>query len=170
MKPLLLVDGYNVIGAWRRAVTGGWTVEESRERLQRALEDYAGYSGVEVLLVFDGHLSSRKQRTSEQNAQVTCVFTKQGETADHYIEAAVALLSRRRPLQVATSDSVEQTVVWGRGAERMSARELLNELEEIRERRKRAHAPAPVSNRNPLEERLSPEQRTIMERMRRQKE
>jgi len=171
MKPLLLVDGYNIIGAWPLAIHEGWSVEEARERLQRALEDYAGYSGIEVMLVFDGHLSDRRQRSHDRAGSVTCVFTKQGETADHYIEAVAANNPRRRPLQVATSDSVEQTVVLGRGAERVSARELLGELAEVRARGKRAHAAAvPAYNRNPIEERLPQEQREKLERMRRQKE
>jgi len=170
MKPLLLVDGYNIIGAWPQAVHEGWSIEEARERLQRALEDYAGYAGVEVVLVFDGHQSDRRQRSRDRAGAVTCVFTKQGETADHYIEAAAANNPRRRPLQVATSDGVEQTVVLGRGAERVSARELLRDLAEVRSRGNRAHAAAPASNRNPIEERLPPEQREKLERMRRQRE
>lgn len=170
MRPLLLVDGYNIIGAWPQAVREGWTVEESRERLQRALEDYAGYAGVEVILVFDGHRSDRRQRSRERFGALTCVFTKQGETADHYIEAVASNHPKQRPLQVATSDGVEQTVVMGRGAIRLSARELLGELAEVRTRGSRAHAAAPVSNRNPIEAQLPREQREKLERMRRQKE
>ncbi len=170
MRPLLLVDGYNIIGAWPQAVREAWTIEESRERLQRALEDYAGFSGIEIILVFDGHHSDRKKRSREQTGALTCVFTKQGETADHYIESVAHNNPKHRPLQVATSDSVEQTVVLGRGAVRLSARELLSELSEVRTRGKHAHAADPVTKRNPIEERLPPEQREKLEQMRRQKE
>ncbi len=166
MKPLLLVDGYNIIGAWPRAVKAGWTIEEARDRLQRALEDYAGYVGVEVVLVFDGHLSDRKQRSHEQHGALTLVFTKQGETADHYIEACAHNNPKYRPLQVATSDGTEQTVVMGRGAVRISARELLRELDEVRTRGTQAHVRPAVMQRNLLEERLSPEQREKLEKMR----
>lgn len=55
MKPLLIVDGYNVIGAWSEAEKKGWSLDESRDRLMRQLEDYAGFSGEEILLVFDGY-------------------------------------------------------------------------------------------------------------------
>jgi predicted RNA-binding protein with PIN domain len=168
MKPLLLVDGYNIIGAWSRAVREGWTIEESRDRLQRALEDYAAYAGVEVTLVFDGHHGERKQRSRERTGALTCVFTRQGETADHYIEAVAANHPRYRPLQVATSDNVEQTVVLGRGAVRISAREMLAELTEVRARGAQAHAEDPATRRNPIEARLPPEQREKLERMRRQ--
>jgi len=171
MRPLLLVDGYNIIGAWPQAVHEGWSIEEARERLHRALEDYDGYAGVEVLLEFEGHLSDRRQRSRDRTGNLTCVFTKKGETADHYIEATANNNPRRRPLQVATSDGVQQTVVLGRGAERVSARELLRDLTEVRARGSRAHAAAPAaSNRNPLEERLPPEQRERLERMRRSRD
>ena len=167
MKPLLLVDGYNIIGAWPQAVREGWPIEASRERLQRALEDYAGYAGVEVVLVFDGHHSENRRRARELAGALTVVFTRQGETADHYIEAVAARHPKYRPLQVATSDRVEQTVVMGRGAIRISARELLEELAEVRARGGRAHAADTASHRNRLEDRLPPEQRERLERMRR---
>lgn len=139
MKPLLLVDGYNIIGAWPQAVREGWPVEEARLRLQTALEDYAGYAGVEIILVFDGHLSDRRKRSRERYGDLTCVFTKQGETADNYIEAIASNHPGYRPLQVATSDGVEQTLVLGRGAVRISARELLEEVREVRARGGKAH-------------------------------
>ena len=168
MKPLLLVDGYNIIGAWPQAVHAGWTIEEARDRLLRAMQDYAGYTGTEVVLVFDGHLSDRRQRSMERVGDVSCVFTRQGETADHYIEATAAQTPRYRALQVATSDATEQTVVLGRGATRLSARELLGEMAEVRGRGKRAHAAPPTVQRNTLEARLTPAQREVLERMRRQ--
>ena len=55
MKPLLIVDGYNVIGAWKDAEKHGWSLDECRDRLIHLLQDYAGYTGQEVLLVFDGY-------------------------------------------------------------------------------------------------------------------
>ena len=63
MKPLLIVDGYNVIGAWSEAEKKGWSLDESRDRLMRQLEDYAGFSGEEILLVFDGARRRRKRNT-----------------------------------------------------------------------------------------------------------
>ena len=55
MKPLLLVDGYNVIGAWNVPREEHLTIQEARERLIHLIADYAGYSGEEVIVVFDGH-------------------------------------------------------------------------------------------------------------------
>lgn len=90
MKPLLIVDGYNVIGAWSEAEKKGWSLDESRDRLMRQLEDYAGFSGEEILLVFDGYQSERTTTTEEKHGDLTLIFTRHGETADSYIERAAA--------------------------------------------------------------------------------
>ena len=128
MKPLLIVDGYNVIGAWREAEKKGWSLDESRDRLMRQLEDYAGFSGEEILLVFDGYQSERTTTTEEKHGDLTLIFTRHGETADSYIERAAAQTPRYRELRVATSDGLEQSQVLSSGAIRMTSRELLREL------------------------------------------
>ena len=132
MKPLLIVDGYNVIGAWGEAERGGWTVEESRGRLLHALQDYGGYTGEEIVLVFDGYMSDRRLRTEEQYGPVTLVYTRHAETADSYIERLVAETPRYRQVRVATSDGLEQSQVLSTGAARMTSRELLRELNQTR--------------------------------------
>ena len=106
MKPLLIVDGYNVIGAWSEAEKKGWSLDESRDRLMRQLEDYAGFSGEEILLVFDGYQSERTTTTEEKHGDLTLIFTRHGETADSYIERAAAQTPRYRELRVATSDGL----------------------------------------------------------------
>ncbi len=128
MNPLLIVDGYNIIGAWPRARQMGWTMEESREQLLRELQSYAGFSGCEIVLVFDGYQSDRKLRTEEKHGAVTLVYTRRGETADSYIERLAAETPRYRPLSVATSDGLEQSQILSTGGTRMTARELLREL------------------------------------------
>ncbi len=133
MKPLLLVDGYNVIGAWPEAARAGWSVEESRDHLLHALQDYAGYIGEEIVLVFDGYQSDRRVRTEESFGAVTVVFTLRGETADSYIERLVAETPRYRPVRVATSDGLGQSQVLSTGATRMTSRELLRELRQTRQ-------------------------------------
>ncbi len=142
MKPLLIVDGYNVIGAWSEAEKKGWPLDESRDRLMRQLEDYAGFSGEEILLVFDGYQSERTTTTEEKHGDLTLVFTRHGETADSYIERAAAQTPRYRELRVATSDGLEQSQVLSSGAIRMTSRELLRELREMRKKR---HVGAPES-------------------------
>ena len=63
MKPLLLVDGYNVIGAWSVPREEHLSIEQARERLVHLIADYAGYSGEEVIVVFDGHYTDRPTRS-----------------------------------------------------------------------------------------------------------
>lgn len=168
MKPLLLVDGYNIIGAWGEVKAHGWTMQEARDQLIHRLSDYAGYAEVEVVLVFDGLYSDRRQRTQERVAGVSVVYTKRGETADSYIEAAADAAPKYRKLRVATSDALEQVVTMGRGALRISARELLRDVGETRSRGRSLRSAA-SSGRNDLSSRLPPEQREALERMRRQK-
>ena len=86
MKPLLYVDGYNVIGAWPQAQRENWPLDVCRDRLIHLLEDYAGYSGQEVWLVFDGYRTDRTLRTVDERDGLTVVYTRHGETADHYID------------------------------------------------------------------------------------
>jgi len=129
---VLLVDGYNIIGAWPE-ITHGRTLEESREALISRLHDYAGYTGQTVIAVFDAWQSGRRGRSDEEFGRFRVVFTKKGETADHYIERYCSERSRavsldRVELRVATSDGVEQVVTLGRGATRLSARELIEEI------------------------------------------
>jgi len=168
MIPLLLVDGYNVIGQWARAARKGWTIDQSRERLAHLLSEYASFEGVEVVLVFDGVHSERLTRSQDKQGAVTVVFTRQGETADQYIERLADQTPRHRELRVATSDNVEQTVVLGRGASRVPARELLRDMDESR--RKQAERIGDRTIKSfPIYQRLPPEQREALERLRRGK-
>ena len=90
MKALLIVDGYNVIGAWKEAEKHAWSMDESRDRLRHLLMDYSGYTGEEVVLVFDGYQSDKRLTTEEKHGDLLLVFTKHGETADSYIERKVS--------------------------------------------------------------------------------
>ena len=137
MKPLLVVDGYNVIGAWELAAKKGWSFEECREQLTVRLEEYAAFHGCEVILVFDGTRSERLLRSHETRGTVEVVFTRHGEIADQYIERlcdsyAEDVEFRRAEVRVATSDALEQTIILGRGATRISSRELLLEMSQAR--------------------------------------
>lgn len=164
MKPLLLVDGYNVIGAWTVPQREHLTIEESRDRLIHMIADYAGYSGEEVIVVFDGHYTDRPMSTRIEQYGIQVVFTRHGESADNYIEASCEAAPKWRKVRVATSDAVEQTVTMGRGAVRISSREFLMELSQVRTQGKRTVAAPP--SRGDLLTRLTPHQREIFDRMR----
>ncbi|MDL2205566.1 NYN domain-containing protein [Eubacteriales bacterium OttesenSCG-928-N13] len=135
-KRLLIVDGYNVLNQGV-AYLSGKPLDDARDRLIRELHDYAAYSDQQLTLVFDAWQSDRKQRTIERTGHITVVFTKRGETADQYIERLCDEHARdvdlgRLEIRVATSDGVEQTIVFGRGATRIPARELLIEMDQMR--------------------------------------
>jgi len=167
MKPLLLVDGYNVIGAWKKAHQENWSLDESRDRLLRLLEDYGGYTGEEVVLVFDAHQSDRLTRSEEIYPHARLVFTKKGETADTYIERQTALAPKYRQVRVATSDGLEQSQILSVGAVRLSARELIRELEHIPQKGLAEHQAQQGLQRNPLWNHLSPRQQMELEKLRR---
>ena len=169
MKPLLYVDGYNVIGAWTEAERESWPLDECRDRLLHLMEDYAGYTGQEVWLVFDGYRTERPVRTVEARDVLTVVYTKHGETADHYIERMCQQLPKYREARVATSDGVEQTLILGRGATRLSARELWRELSAVRSSGRDRHKAKPQSGGTSMTASLSAEQFAQLDELRRRK-
>ena len=133
---ILIVDGYNVLNA-RRHLEGAAALADAREKLLAELQDYAGYSGQKVILVFDAWRGDRQTRSVEEYGPVQVVFTRKGEIADHYIERlcdsyAEDVEFRRAEVRVATSDALEQTIILGRGATRISSRELLLEMSQAR--------------------------------------
>lgn len=167
MKPLLIVDGYNVIGAWSEAEKNRWALDECRDRLLHLLEDYGGYTEEEVVLVFDGYQSDRRIRTEETHGCLTLVYTCHGETADSYIERLVAQTPRYRAVRVATSDGLEQSQVLSTGATRLTARELLIELRHARQSGLSAHRASAAGRRQSLETRLPEGTRLALEKLRR---
>ena len=169
MRPLLIVDGYNVIGAWREAEKERWSIDECRDRLLRLLEDYSGYSGEDVVLVLDGYQSDRKTRTEEQFGNLTLVYTRHGETADSYIERLVAQTPKYRAVRVATSDGLEQSQVLSTGAIRLTSRELLRELRHLRQRGMEQHRTVSAAPKASLASRLPQDTLNALEAMRRGK-
>ncbi|BCA84630.1 DNA-binding protein [Enterococcus saigonensis] len=125
-KQLLIVDGYNMIGAWPELVSlkKAEKLEDARETLLSLLSNYAKYEGLEIIVVFDAQfVPGITQRYTKYQLQV--IFTEEGETADSYIERVSGELNNAlTQVTVATSDLAEQWVVFSQGALRTSAREL----------------------------------------------
>lgn len=167
MKQVLLVDGYNMIGAWPelRAMMED-SLEDARDRLLDMLANYRGYSGKKVIVVFDAHqvpgLGSRFRQGG-----VDVIYTKEKETADEVIERLAGELAGRRSIvQVATSDLTEQHVAFGRGALRVSARELLIAVREAEEGiRRRLEQPPP--RKSSFDQALTDEMKALLEKWRR---
>ena len=132
MEEVLIVDGYNIIGASQSLhVLKEDDLEKARDWLIDKLADYQGFTGIKVYLIFDAHRVTgigKKYKTKK----IDVIYTKENETADEYIEKLAGDLRRvQRRIYVATSDHTEQWVVFGQGALRKSARELIIELNNI---------------------------------------
>jgi len=136
----LLVDGYNIIFAWddlRELALRD--IKSARDKLMDILSNFAGYRPEKVILVFDAYKVAGGPREVLRWHNIDVVFTKEAETADLYIEkTAHTLVSQKYKVTVATSDAVEQIIIFGAGAYRMSAQMLLEEIifteRELRER------------------------------------
>lgn len=130
-RQLLLVDGYNMIGAWPELVLlkKQERLEDARDALLNRLSNYAKFEGLEIIVVFDAQLVPGVTQ-SYQKYQLIVIFTKEDETADSYIERTAGKLNDRlTQVTVATSDLAEQWVIFSQGALRTSARELYKTIE-----------------------------------------
>ena len=132
MQNILLVDGYNMIGAWKELrVLRDENFEDARDRLVELMAEYKAVKGWRVIIVFDAHLVPGTEQLYIQH-DVEVIFTRKNETADERIEKlSTDLKGRKIQIHVATSDMTEQNVVFGHGALRKSARELEIEMEII---------------------------------------
>lgn len=128
-KQYLLVDGYNIIFAWDELKElAAVNIDAARAALQDVLADYQGFKGMTLILVFDAYKVRGNHGSVEKYHNIYVVYTKEAQTADAYIEETVHEIGRRERVTVATSDGLEQTIVFGEGAVRMSARELYEEI------------------------------------------
>ncbi len=132
MKRLLFVDGYNIIGDWPELKTlQEKDLEGARDMLIEKMAEYQAYTGVEVTIVFDAHMVPGLGKKYRQY-ELGIIYTKEKETADECIERLVNETKRvDRQIYVATSDFMEQRVIFASGAYRKSARELRTEMEQI---------------------------------------
>lgn len=129
MMDILLVDGYNIIGAWPDLKKlKEKDLAAARDRLIERMAEYQAYSGYRVIVVFDAQYVQGTEK-KYHNYKVEVIFTKENETADERIEKmAIHLSNRKTQIHVATSDYTEQWAIFGQGALRISARELLTEM------------------------------------------
>ena len=148
---ILLVDGYNIIGAWSELrKLKEVKLLEARDRLIELMAEYKAYTGVRVIVVFDAHLVPGIENKKKQY-DVEVIYTRKNEIADERIEKLTKELSGRRiQIYVATSDLTEQRVIFGQGALRKSARELEIEMlsitSKITKKVKSIQDDKPVSN------------------------
>ncbi|WP_100405977.1 NYN domain-containing protein [Bacillus solitudinis] len=132
MKDILLVDGYNMIGAWPELrQLKDRDLGLARDRLVEIMAEYQAYTGFEVNIIFDAHMVPGIGK-KYNNFRINVLYTRESETADEHIEKLVHELKQiDTRIHVATSDFTEQSLVFGSGALRKSARELLIETEVV---------------------------------------
>ena len=125
----LLVDGYNILFAWDELKELSRTsLDTARHVLMNLLCNYQGYRGCTLILVFDAYKVPQGLGSVEKYHNIHIVYTRQAETADQYIERLSFELRGRRRVRVATSDNLEQLIILGHGAERISAQHFHDEV------------------------------------------
>ena len=128
----LLVDGYNIIFAWEELKKlAAQDVSAARGALEEILSNYQGFRKCVVILVFDAYKVKGNPGSVEKKGNIYVVYTKEAETADAYIEKATYDLGREHRVRVATSDALEQMIILGHGALRLSARTFQAEVEQV---------------------------------------
>lgn len=131
----LLVDGYNIIFAWDELkALAAENLEGARTKLMEIMCNYQGFCGCHLILVFDAYKVKGNPGSVEQFHNISVVYTKEAETADMYIEKTTKEIARKKRVRVATSDGMEQIIILGHGATRISARAFQEEVKRVNNR------------------------------------
>lgn len=132
MENYLLVDGYNIIFSWHElAALAETNIDAARKRLQDILCNYQGYKKCYLILVFDGYRVKGNPGEAYEYNNIHVIYTKEAETADQYIEKVSHETGRIHNVTVATSDHLEQLIIMGNGASRISAEDFYSEVEMV---------------------------------------
>lgn len=163
----LLVDGYNVIFAWEdlRELAEA-NLHAAQDKLMDILSNYQGYKKCTLILVFDAYKVEGHQEEVLKYHNIYVVYTKEAETADQYIEKTVHKIGRQNQVTVATSDRLEQIIIMGQGAQRISAKGLREEIEETNRQLRLDWHQHRQSSRNYLFDHISEELAQEMEQVR----
>lgn len=128
----LLIDGYNIVFAWPELKElASANIEGARGKLMDILCNYQGIRKCNLIIVFDAYRIEGHTTEIFDYHNIHVVFTKEAETADHYIEKFVHEHSKKYDVTVATSDGLEQVIIRGKGCALLSARELKEEVERV---------------------------------------
>ena len=167
LKEYLLVDGYNIIFAWEDLnELSKINIESARNKLMDRLSNYQGYKKMTLILVFDAYKVKGNPGSVMKYHNIYVDYTKEAETADQYIEKTVHEIGRKYQVTVATSDALEQVIILGQGGNRLSAANLLEEVEAVEaEISKKVKKEAP-KEKNYLFDHLDEEMADLMEEVR----
>ena len=164
----VFVDGYNVINSWPglRDIVAS-SLEAARQKLIDVLQNYAVYKGYKVFIVFDAHMKKGSLENKEVYVGVVVIYTKEGETADSYIEKTVNDIGRKTEVCVVTSDSLEQQLAFQRGAIRASSSEFYFEVKEVQDQIKTKTENLKTEKSYKMEDRMEKEVWEKLEKIRR---
>lgn len=167
-KEYLLVDGYNIVFAWEDLrKLAEVNVEAARGKLMDILCNYQGYKGCTLILVFDAYKVVGNTGEMMDYHNIHVVYTKEAETADQYIEKLAHEIGRKYNVTVATSDGLEQLIIRGQGCRLLSARELREEIEYMKQELRREYMKKhPEGPKNYLFDHLEEELAFYMEQVR----
>ncbi len=165
------MDGYNIIHAWDelRELMEEVSLESARQKLMDILSNYKGVKKATIILVFDAYLVKGSAGSQTKYNNIYVVYTKEAETADHYIERVVTALPKHYRVRVATADGLEQVIVLGQGAIRMSARELHREVHAVEQQLREQYIENRPAKNNMLADHLDEEALAWLEDLRRKK-
>ncbi len=163
----LLIDGYNIIHAWDElSEVAAENLEEARDKLLDIMSNYKGFIKCDIIVVFDAYKVKNSRGTVYKHRNITVVYTKEAETADHYIERTTKLLVEDYDVKVATSDYLEQIIIMGAGAIRVTPRELKVYIEDAKARGKKKIEERRPAKNNMFIDNLDPETARIFDQMR----
>lgn len=170
-KEYLFVDAYNIIFSWEGLKKlADSSLEDARKKLLDILSDYQGFSGFQVIVVFDAHNVAANPGSINPYDNLTVIFTKEDETADNYIERCARILARDYKVRVATNDNLQQIMITGKGAVRISAKELYDEIISSKKTQNTNYVGRRPVKRNQLFDNLDDDLKEAFMRMIRQEE
>lgn len=168
---IVFVDGYNVLNCWpelRDIIS--YDIDAARKRLIEIMQNYSSYKEYKVIIVYDAYSCKESvQKKDKIGANLEVVFTKEGETADSYIERTVACIGRKYEVFVVTSDNLEQQLIFGRGAVRVPSMEFYFEVKEIEKIISTKVTKKSSNNKSPLSDRISKDIFDKLDEMRKSK-
>lgn len=169
-KEILLVDGYNIIHAWDELKA---LIDDSlfiaRDRLIEILSDYKGFNDIDIIIVFDAHKVKGNIGDFQKVSNVYVAYTKHLQTADSYIERFTLKNSKNYTVKVATSDVLEQVIILGYGAQRISAKSLYNIVCESKKKLNDNYLNIKQVKKNTLFDNLNQETQEILNMYRKKK-
>ncbi len=143
-----MVDGYNIIFAWQELKEmADIDINAARDKLMDVMSDFAGMLSGTLILVYDAYKVPGGREVVSKYHNIYVVYTKESETADQYIEKTVHDIGKNNNVTVATSDGLEQVIVLGEGAVRMSADGLLQAVNNSKKQLKKDYLQESIKGR-----------------------